>query len=308
MAISVVITTFNDEKELPALLNQIGTQKLLPNEIIIADGGSNDRTIDIINEYKDKLKSQLVVLLDGRLNISEGLNLAIRNTNFDRIAIMATGNSYEEDYLFNLNNKMDETNADICTVPFKGSEMNSFSVLYNKVFLNGKDGNRIPTNHGMLIKKDVYKRIGLYYEHFIYAGEDAEFLNRIICNDIKIEIVDYPKIVWDAPKDINQMVKQIKWYMIAQLQISGIKALLSYKRVLLQLISILLMVISIISNVYALTVLFLGILILLSYNKLGVQESAIYNYYNICCVFFLVKNLKYAANDYRVKKSIIPRL
>lgn len=309
MAISTVITTYNDEKELPILLDQILEQKLLPDEIIIADGGSTDETINIIKGYEEKTKNSRILLLSGgRLNISEGLNLAIKNSSFSKIAIMATGNSYGRDYLYKLNKKMDETDADICFVPFTGRETNRFTVLYNRVFLNGEKGNRFPTNHGMLIKKKVYEMVGLYYEKFIYAGEDAEFLNRILHSKIKMEVEENPKIIWSTPQSVEQLKKQIKWYMIAQLQIDGVKAILSIKRVLLQLSAIVLLIISVVLNLPILCALLMGIIALLSYNKAGIREAVLWNYYNYYCLFFMIKNIKYSKAKYRVKSDSIPRL
>lgn len=50
--ISVVLATFNEEKNLPACLDSI---KGLVNEIIVVDGGSQDKTVDIAKEYGAKV-------------------------------------------------------------------------------------------------------------------------------------------------------------------------------------------------------------------------------------------------------------
>jgi glycosyltransferase involved in cell wall biosynthesis len=55
---SIIIPTLNEEKLLPNILNQIRENKitsLFDAEIIISDGGSTDRTIDIAYKYTNKV-------------------------------------------------------------------------------------------------------------------------------------------------------------------------------------------------------------------------------------------------------------
>lgn len=50
--VSLIITTYNEEKYLPILLNSINNQKTdLKMEIIIIDDSSTDGTLDIIKQY-----------------------------------------------------------------------------------------------------------------------------------------------------------------------------------------------------------------------------------------------------------------
>jgi len=51
---SIVIPTLNEEKYLPNLLNDLTKQKEKDFEIIVVDGKSEDRTIDIAIKYKKK--------------------------------------------------------------------------------------------------------------------------------------------------------------------------------------------------------------------------------------------------------------
>lgn len=51
--ISVVLATYNEEKNLPDCLESI---KNLADEIVIVDGTSQDKTVDIAREYKAKVK------------------------------------------------------------------------------------------------------------------------------------------------------------------------------------------------------------------------------------------------------------
>lgn len=52
--ISVVLATYNEEKNLPDCLESV---KDLADEIIIVDGGSTDKTVEIAKKYKAKIIS-----------------------------------------------------------------------------------------------------------------------------------------------------------------------------------------------------------------------------------------------------------
>ncbi len=92
---SVVATTFNDSKEMDTYLNSICSQSLKPIEIVIADGGSKDDTVAIIEAYKSKTDIPIRVLGGRRLNIAEGYNEAIRAAKAPVIGVTGVGNIYE---------------------------------------------------------------------------------------------------------------------------------------------------------------------------------------------------------------------
>ena len=51
--VSLIITTYNEEKYLPILLDSINNQKTdLKMEIIIIDDSSKDETLNIIKQYE----------------------------------------------------------------------------------------------------------------------------------------------------------------------------------------------------------------------------------------------------------------
>jgi len=53
--LSIIIPTINEEKYLPLLLNSIKEQDFDDCEIIVADAGSKDKTVDIAKEYGCKI-------------------------------------------------------------------------------------------------------------------------------------------------------------------------------------------------------------------------------------------------------------
>ena len=60
--ITVVTTSFNDEKNIKEYLECFFSQTLQPKELIIADGGSSDKTIEIIEEVKERAPFKLNII------------------------------------------------------------------------------------------------------------------------------------------------------------------------------------------------------------------------------------------------------
>lgn len=69
--LSIIIPTLNEEKELPKLLESIKKQDFKDYEIIVADAGSQDRTVEIANRY-------------GCLVVSGGMPSKARNSGAKR--------------------------------------------------------------------------------------------------------------------------------------------------------------------------------------------------------------------------------
>lgn len=214
---SIVITIYNDEKEIVELLNNIKEQTVQPKEIIIVDGGSSDKSIEYVENYSANIK----LIRGGRLNISEGLNRGIRECISEYVGIAMTGNRYKRDFFEILLNVMKTSDCGIAYGPICGNSAGKFSDWYNKYLLNGDEGKDfgIASNHGCLLKREVFNEIGFFYEKFVYAGEDAEFYARALKNGIKCKFVEQAKLYWDTPNSLKAYLKQKKVYTIADMQI-----------------------------------------------------------------------------------------
>ena len=70
MKYSVVATSFNDSADIVEYLENICSQTYLPEEIVIADGGSKDDTVEKIKKYSISSSVKIRVVEKGRLNIS----------------------------------------------------------------------------------------------------------------------------------------------------------------------------------------------------------------------------------------------
>lgn len=82
MNISVVIPVFNEEKHIKQVLTALTENTVAPYEIILADGGSTDRTVEIVKRNFP----QATVLKNKKRHAAGGRNLGIRQARGEVIA------------------------------------------------------------------------------------------------------------------------------------------------------------------------------------------------------------------------------
>jgi len=97
LGISVVVTTLNDRAGLELLLPALASQTRPPDELIVVDGGSRDGTLELLEQWSDRLP--LRVLDAPGANISAGRNVGIRAASSFWIACTDAGCEPEPGWL-----------------------------------------------------------------------------------------------------------------------------------------------------------------------------------------------------------------
>lgn len=87
--ISVIATVLNEGESLRGLLDSLAAQTRLPDEIVVADGGSTDQTLTILREYSARLPLRVIEAPGS--SISAGRNRAIDAAQGDLIAVTDAG-------------------------------------------------------------------------------------------------------------------------------------------------------------------------------------------------------------------------
>ena len=99
MKTSVIATVLNEKSAIERLLESLDGQTRPPDEVVIADGGSTDGTLSILNSWASSESLALRVLETPGANISEGRNAAISAATGDLIATTDAGVRLEDDWL-----------------------------------------------------------------------------------------------------------------------------------------------------------------------------------------------------------------
>ena len=90
--ISVITATFNSDKKLPVLIQSLQKQTDKKFEWIVVDGGSKDRTLDLLKEINDL---DYKFISESDFGIYDALNKGIMKASGDFYLVIGS-----DDYLF----------------------------------------------------------------------------------------------------------------------------------------------------------------------------------------------------------------
>jgi len=163
-AVSLIITYYNEEKNIIRTLKKVFSQNLLPKELILVNSGSTDKTKKLIENFFKKKKNKKINIYNFSLDTnlpSTSKNLGIQVSNYQLLAFLDCGlnfkNNWLEKQLFTL--KKNKLDAVIGSVKLFGES------LFDKACVVNTYGNKkiSPCVPGSLIKKKVFNNLG-YFE------------------------------------------------------------------------------------------------------------------------------------------------
>ena len=174
--LSIIIPTLNEEKYLPFLLRSIKKQKFSNYEIIVADAGSKDKTIEIARDYGCKItKGGLPAV--GR---NEGAKIA----RGDLLLFLDADIVLPKNFFRRILKEFRKRDLDIATCCISPLTKRRIEKLFYQYFYN------IPIkltesflahgSHLILVKKEIHKEIGGFdpriklAEDHIYARKGAK--------------------------------------------------------------------------------------------------------------------------------------
>ncbi len=174
--VTLICTTYNCKGEMNASLKTLTSPDNLEllKEIVIVDGGSNDGTWELLNEWAQKIAKLRVYKVAGA-NISQGRNEAIKRTDADIIVSFDSGTKYAENWLRLMLEPFEDKQVQVVG----GLTVCYGKTLFETCFANfGSPEQRGlpqgPSHRGTAYRKKVWEQIGGYPEH-IKAGEDTWF-------------------------------------------------------------------------------------------------------------------------------------
>lgn len=304
--ISVVVTTFNDASNIDSFLNGIiQRQTVKPKEIVVVDGGSKDETVELLNRYALKSIVPFIVINDGKKrNISEGINEGIKQSMNDWVLIMGTGNAYNPEFIQMLLKRQENCSADVIYSSIIGAEKTKFGHIFNQYFLRGNRPQDLDaSNHGVLIHKGVFNRVGYFWEHFIYAGEDLEFFFRVRKNNIECSCVTEASAYWDTPQNVKEYLKKMKVNSIADWQMYDKSKIV--RSILIQIAALITYFVLILIQPWCiLFVIPFGIALSAKKKTCNVLALILGTLNRYIMIYYYIKNYKFSADRYHVPDEL----
>jgi glycosyltransferase involved in cell wall biosynthesis len=223
--ISLIIPTFFEEKMLGELLMKFNEniKQKYKCEIIVSDGGSTDKTIEIAKQYADNIIENNS---GKRQTISEGRNCGAKVAQGEILIFLNADCVPDNIELFfenifnwfqiNKTNKNSKTSAIACKIKsFKEEEIFRDRIFYfihnNYVKLLIALGIGMGRGECQIVLSDVFHKVGGYNSNLV-AGEDFDLFRRIKKNGNKI-LFDENILINESPRRFRKYgyLKTI-WY------------------------------------------------------------------------------------------------
>ncbi|MFH0874581.1 MAG: glycosyltransferase [archaeon] len=174
--ISIIIPALNEEKYLPKLLDSIKLQSFKDYEIIVADAGSKDKTVDIAKRYG------CIVVKGGAPAV--GRNAGANIAKGDFLFFFDSDVKLPSEFLKKAIKEMQEKYIDVATCEFRPLSNVKLDVvmhrLTNFAFRTLQHINPHAPGFCIFITKRLYLRIGGFDES-LKLGEDHDFVKKSIC-------------------------------------------------------------------------------------------------------------------------------
>jgi len=171
--LSIIIPTLNEERYLPILLKEIKKQNFADDlEIIVADAGSTDKTIEIAESFGCKV-------VPGGLP-AKGRNEGAKIAQGGIFLFTDADNIYlPENFLKNLLEEFEKRKLDVASFPIcpDGNGFDKFAYkIYNSFVQSIQRFSAYATN-SVLVRKNIHQKIGGFDEE-IKIAEDHDFAKR----------------------------------------------------------------------------------------------------------------------------------
>lgn len=213
MKISVVITVLNEEKSIGPLLDALLTQSLKPDKIVIVDGGSKDKTREILRHYQKKDKR--IKVLFQKSSRAEGRNLGVEVAKNEVITMTDAGCIPDKDWLKNLTAPFKNPEIDISAGFYKMGSENSFEKaesIFLGILPSKFDISFLPSTRSIAFRKEAWERIGGFEENLTDTAEDTLFNYTALKLGMKIARVKNAVVEWGIPKNLKEFSEKLYRY------------------------------------------------------------------------------------------------
>ncbi len=177
--VTIITVVYNGEKYLEETIKSVIKQTYPNVEYIIIDGGSTDRTLDIIKKYENYIDYWVS---ENDKGIYDAMNKGLITSLGSYIGILNSDDYYIDTAIEKSILEILKTESDYSIANAKFSNK---GIIKPIIPLKKKIYQEMPYPHvTAFISKNVYKKVGLFNTKFKIAG-DHDMAIRIILNDFK---------------------------------------------------------------------------------------------------------------------------
>ncbi len=219
--ITVLCPTYNEAEYIEKVLKFFINAKPADKELLIIDGGSNDGTKEIVNDWTNKY-SNIRLLENKNKYVPFALNIGIKKSNGDLIIRLDAHAEYAEDYFEQIIKTFNDTGADIVGGPMNAVGKTNFQIavahVTSTVFGVGdskihKGKYKGESDHVYLgaWRRKLFDEIG-YFDERLKRNQDDEFHYRARSLGKRIYLNPEIKSYYYPRSSLSKVIKQYFQY------------------------------------------------------------------------------------------------
>lgn len=210
MKISLIVTVYNEERSLAALISSVKAQTRLPDEVVMVDGGSTDKTWSLLTALAKK--DDLFRVFQRKGNISVGRNYAVKQAKHGWIAMSDAGCVLSMSWLAELEKKQASAKVNVVAGFYNASPTTPFEeavVPYALVMPDQVDPKSfLPASRSLLIAKTTFLKYGGFDESLDFS-EDFVLAKQMELAGEKMAFAGKAIVTWQPRKSLPEFAGMI---------------------------------------------------------------------------------------------------
>ena len=200
--LSIITVNLNNRDGLEETIKSVISQTFSNYEYIIIDGGSTDGSVDIINQYADKITYWVSESDSGTFN---AMNKGILKATGEYCQFLNSGDIlYSETVLSNVFEK--DYTEDIITGNIIEVHSNKTTLRKGRPYVREQEGKCLTAfdlfagslfHQATFIRRKLFDQYGLYDEKYKIVSDSTFFFNLIALNGIKVKYLDIIIVYFD---------------------------------------------------------------------------------------------------------------
>lgn len=188
--VSVIIVVKNGERTVEKAINSVTSQTYSRIELVVIDGKSEDKTLDIVKKYSQNVNILVSEIDNG---IYDAMNKAINLANGDLIYFLGSDDYfYSENVVDTIVSRFSNTKADFLygNIVVYNAKLQRNEVKYGELFVSDLKRGIFPQHQSSFMKKAVIQENGCFDTNFRISA-DSDLIAKIYMNKkYKIEFVN----------------------------------------------------------------------------------------------------------------------
>ena len=207
--VTLIVTVRNEEASVDALLDSLFAGTRPPDEIVVADGGSTDRTLERLRARAAADPRVTALVTPG--NRSVGRNAAIRAARHELIACTDAGAEVEPTWLERIVAPFADPAVDVVAGfyrPVGDSRFERASGVVSAPALSEIDPRRfLPSTRSVAFRREAWKRAGGFDEALDH-NEDTPFALRMKAAGCRFAFAPDAIVRWHPRGDVRSFYRQ----------------------------------------------------------------------------------------------------